>query len=63
MAHVSRVNRTKAEARANYDRRGHGYERIEGRFERNARLAGEGLLAVGAHEDVLEVGSGPGETS
>jgi ubiquinone/menaquinone biosynthesis C-methylase UbiE len=59
---VSRVTRTKAEARANYDRRSRGYERVEGRFERRARLAGEQALAVGVGEDVLEVGSGPGES-
>lgn len=62
MADVSRVTRTKAQARANYDRRSHGYERIEGRFERGARVLGEQLLAVSSGEDVLEVGSGPGES-
>jgi ubiquinone/menaquinone biosynthesis C-methylase UbiE len=57
---VARVTRSKARARANYDRRSGGYERFEGRFERRARLTGERLLAVTAGEQVLEVGSGPG---
>jgi ubiquinone/menaquinone biosynthesis C-methylase UbiE len=62
MTEASRVLRTKAEARATYDRRSRGYERIEGRFEAGARTAGERLLAVGAGETVLEIGSGPGES-
>ncbi len=62
MANVSRVNRTKVQARDNYDRRSRGYERIEGRFERSARISGEQLLAVNSREDVLEIGSGPGES-
>jgi ubiquinone/menaquinone biosynthesis C-methylase UbiE len=59
---VSRVTRTKAQARANYDRRSRWYEWIEGRFERSARVLGERLLAVSSGDDVLEVGSGPGES-
>lgn len=57
---VPRVRRSKARARANYDRRSGGYERFEGRLERRARRAGERLLAVAPGERVLEVGSGPG---
>ncbi len=62
MPNVSRVNRTKVQARENYDRRSRGYERIEGRFERSARISGEQLLAVNPRENVLEIGSGPGES-
>jgi ubiquinone/menaquinone biosynthesis C-methylase UbiE len=56
------VRRSKADARRTYDRRSHGYERIEGRFERHARTTGEALLAVQPGERVLEIGSGPGES-
>jgi ubiquinone/menaquinone biosynthesis C-methylase UbiE len=59
---IARVLRSKAEARATYDRRSRGYERIEGRFERAARVTGEAMLSVQAGERVLEVGSGPGES-
>ncbi len=57
---IARVSRTKADARATYNRRSRGYERIEGRFERNARVTGEHIVAVAPNERVLEVGSGPG---
>jgi ubiquinone/menaquinone biosynthesis C-methylase UbiE len=59
---IAPVTRTKAEARRTYDRRSHGYERIEGRFERRARITGERLLALRPGERVLEIGSGPGES-
>ena len=45
-----------------YDRRSRSYERVEGRFERRPRIAGEQLLAVASGERVLEIGSGPGES-
>jgi ubiquinone/menaquinone biosynthesis C-methylase UbiE len=57
---IAPVARTKAQAQATYDRRSRGYERLEGRFERHARIAGERLLAVERGERVLEIGSGPG---
>ncbi len=57
---VAPVVRSKAAARATYDRRSRSYERIEGRFERNARVTGEQLLAVKRRESVVEIGSGPG---
>ncbi len=57
---IAPVSRSKAQARATYDRRSRSYERIEGRFERHARMTGEQLLAVMPNEDILEVGSGPG---
>jgi ubiquinone/menaquinone biosynthesis C-methylase UbiE len=59
---IAPVLRSKAEARATYDRRSRTYERIEGRFERKARTVGEALLAVRPGECVLEIGSGPGES-
>ncbi len=60
VSRVARVVRSKAEARAAYDRRSKSYERIEGRFERTARVAGEQLLAVQPRERIVEIGSGPG---
>ncbi len=62
MTAIPPVQRSKAQARATYDRRSRGYERIEGRFERRARTTGEALLGVQARERVLEIGSGPGES-
>lgn len=60
MIEIAPVRRSKAEARATYDRRSRGYERMEGRFERRARITGERQLTVSAGERVLEIGSGPG---
>lgn len=62
MTAIAPVSRSKAEARSTYDRRSRSYERVEGRFERRARMSGEELLAVKASERVLEIGSGPGGT-
>ena len=59
---IAPVRRSKADARATYDRRSRSYERFEGRFERRARTTGESMLAVHAGERVLEIGSGPGES-
>jgi ubiquinone/menaquinone biosynthesis C-methylase UbiE len=59
---VAPVSRSKADARATYDRRSRSYERLEGRFERHARVLGEDLLGVATGERVLEIGSGPGES-
>jgi ubiquinone/menaquinone biosynthesis C-methylase UbiE len=59
---IADVKRSKAQARAMYDRRSRTYERLDGRFERTARLAGEDVLAVHTGERVLEIGSGPGES-
>ncbi len=60
MSRIAPVVRSKAQARATYDRRSRSYERVEGRFERNARIAGEQLLSVKSRENVVEIGSGPG---
>ena len=60
VSRIAPVFRSKAAARANYDRRSGSYERVEGRFERKARIAGEALLSVEPREWVLEIGSGPG---
>jgi ubiquinone/menaquinone biosynthesis C-methylase UbiE len=59
---IAPVRRSKAEARTTYNRRSRGYERVEGRFERHARITGEALLEVQPGERVLEIGSGPGES-
>jgi len=58
-----RVTRTRAEARATYDRMSGHYESFEGRFLRSCRNAGVALLAPAAGETVLEVGHGPGEAT
>ncbi len=60
MTRIAPVVRSKAQARATYDRRSGSYERVEGRFERHARVTGEQLLAVRPGESVVEIGSGPG---
>jgi ubiquinone/menaquinone biosynthesis C-methylase UbiE len=60
VSRIASVARSKAQARATYDKRAGGYERLEGRFERHARVIGEHLLAVQPGERVLEIGSGPG---
>jgi len=60
MTEIAPVVRSKAQARATYDRRSRGYERLEGRWERRARVIGEQLLAIEHEERVLEIGSGPG---
>ena len=60
VSRIAPVARSKAQARATYDRRSGSYERVEGRFERKSRIAGEQLLSVKSRECVLEIGSGPG---
>ncbi len=60
MSEIAPISRSKAQARATYDRRSRSYERLEGRFEHHARVTGEQLLALAPHEQVLEIGSGPG---
>jgi ubiquinone/menaquinone biosynthesis C-methylase UbiE len=57
---IAPVVRSKAAAQETYDRRSRSYERLEGRFERRARITGERLLAVRPRERILEIGSGPG---
>jgi len=58
---LSRVHRTRVEARAMYDWYSRWYEWIASPFERPARAVGRSLLAAQPGEVVLDVGSGTGE--
>lgn len=57
---IDRVTRTRAEARANYDRLSGAYELVTGRFEAPHRERGLELLASQPGERVLEIGFGTG---
>lgn len=57
---IAPVTRTKAEARASYDRMAPGYDRFAGRFERRYNDAGLRLLDLRPGELVLELGYGTG---
>ncbi len=57
---ISRVRRTKQEARENYDKISHWYDYLEGVWEKRLREKGLKKLNVQEGEVVLEIGFGPG---
>lgn len=61
MAEISSVKRTKAQAKAWYDRLGPWYDLLAGNSEREFKKSGLRLLEITEGEKVLEIGFGTGE--
>ena len=59
---VSRVTRTKSQARSTYNRLSRWYDLLAGGFEGKFRDAGLGRLAPGPGQIVLEIGFGTGHS-
>lgn len=57
---ISRVQRTRQEARETYDKISHWYDYLEGFWEKRLRERGLAKLKVQEGEVVLEIGFGPG---
>ncbi len=62
MDEISRVTRTREQARASYDRLSRWYDLIEGRWETRLRRLGLELLRLQAGEKMLEIGCGTGRS-